>query len=90
MPTYTEWNNANTNGNWTNDVSAYASVLKLHDAGWLMSSNGMLFYRGTNGAYWQSTQSSTDWAWEMIFSSSGSGIANSGDDYGMTLRCLNP
>ena len=40
IPTYTEWNNANSNGGWNSGGGAgytntYASVLKLHAAGYL-------------------------------------------------------
>jgi hypothetical protein len=42
IPTYTEWNNADVNGGWDNYTETYASVLKLHAAGYLNNSDGSL------------------------------------------------
>ena len=54
IPTLSEWNNVRYNGSWSNWNGAYASALKLHGAGLLMSNNGQLGNRGARGYYWSS------------------------------------
>jgi hypothetical protein len=89
IPTYPEWNNANTNG-WTNDFSAYASVLKIHAAGGLWGSNPSLFPRGYYGYYWSSMAYSPGQGWSLDFLSGYSTLGGSWMQWGFLLRCLNP
>jgi hypothetical protein len=56
LPTYTEWLNTDANGAWSNSTDTYASVLKIHCAGNLSSTDGVLYNRGSLGMYWSSTQ----------------------------------
>jgi len=88
IPTYTEWNNADVNGGWDNYNETYASVLKLHAAGFLNYSDGSLSNRGSNGDYWSSTQSSSTYGWSLNFSSSNSSMQSSNKALGFSLRCL--
>ena len=61
LPTYTEWNNANTTGNWGTETSrgyanTYASVLKIHAAGFVYGLPAVaLGSRGSVAMYWSST-----------------------------------
>jgi hypothetical protein len=89
IPTYTEWSNANTSGAWTSYDDTYASVLKLHAAGYLDSSNGSLGSRGAQGAYWNSTQNDATYGWNLFFFS-GNSIMSSGNGKacGYSVRCL--
>ena len=88
IPTYTEWNNADLNGAWANYTDTYNSVLKLHAAGYLNSSNGSLGNRGIAGTYWSSTQYDATNGWTLHFSSSYSHLNPNGKAYGFSLRCL--
>jgi hypothetical protein len=90
LPTNTEWTNADANGAWTSYTGTYASVLKLHAAGYLHDyNNGVLVVRGGNGIYWSSTQSSTTVGWFLYFSSGYSGVLSSSKANGYSARCLN-
>src|SRR5436190_18905647 len=60
IPTNAEWTNVDANGGWNSYTNAYASVLKIHAAGYL--DGGALRYRNEggnyNGLYSGSTQNS--------------------------------
>jgi uncharacterized protein (TIGR02145 family) len=56
LPTYTEWKNADVSDGWGNYNETYASVLKLHAAGTLYYSDGLLISLGSYGYYWSSSQ----------------------------------
>ncbi|HBX53295.1 MAG: hypothetical protein A2275_10600 [Bacteroidetes bacterium RIFOXYA12_FULL_35_11] len=62
LPTSTEWNAALTNGPWTTSAEAFASVLKLHKAGYLSEGAGSLQSRGGSGVYWSANQSTNTYA----------------------------
>jgi hypothetical protein len=88
IPTYTEWNNVNTAGGWTNWNGPWNSALKLHAAGYLNFNDGSLSSRGSYGSNWSRTQYSTISGWCLSFYSASSymGIAPKG--FGVSLRCL--
>ncbi len=88
IPTKTEWENADNTGGWDNYNETYASVLKLHAAGYLGSSAGSLSYRGSEGYYWSSTQNSSTYGWSMIFNDGNSLMSNLSKAFGFSLRCL--
>ena len=83
IPSQTEWTNVNTNGGWASYTGTYNSVLKLHAAGLLSSSNGALSSRGTDGRYWSSTS-----GWGLNFGSGYSLMGDGDKAYGFSLRCL--
>ncbi|HLN73599.1 MAG TPA: hypothetical protein VK205_09910, partial [Prolixibacteraceae bacterium] len=57
IPTSTEWTNADAPPqNWGSATDAFASVLKLHQAGHLDNSNGLIYNRGANGYFWSNNQ----------------------------------
>ena len=89
IPTYTEWYNVNSTGGWTNWNGPWNSGLKLHAAGYLGSSDGLLNYRGSIGFYWSSTQNDAAYGWNLYFESGYSIMSN---NYlkagGFSLRCL--
>ena len=90
IPTSAEWTYAAgpSGGNWANYTDTYASVLKLHAAGYLNGGNGSLNGRGANGNYWSSTQFDASNGWALYFISNGSGMNVYGKAYGFPLRCL--
>lgn len=56
LPTSSEWDNVNVNEGLDNYNDTYSSVLKLHAAGGLNYSEGLLENRGIFGYYWSSSQ----------------------------------
>jgi hypothetical protein len=56
VPTNTEWTNLDAAGGWMDWNGPWNSLLKLHAAGYLDSSNGVLYNRGISGDYWSRNQ----------------------------------
>jgi hypothetical protein len=89
LPTYTEWNNVDNTGGWTNWNGPWSSGLKLHAAAYLYYSNGELGSRGSYGYYWSSSQHSTGYGWYLYFYSGFSGMGSGNfKAYGFSARCL--
>ena len=88
LPTKTEWTNVDAVDGWTNWNGPWNSGLKLHAAGYLNASNGMLSYRGSYGIYWSSTQASMDFGWFLYFRSGSSYMTNNVKVFGFSVRCL--
>jgi hypothetical protein len=70
IPTYTEWAHVDASGGWTSHAGPWNSDLKLHDAGSLNYTDGVLFARGVAGKYWSSSQSQSGYAYSLLFWSS--------------------
>jgi hypothetical protein len=62
--------------------------LKLHAAGNLSYYDGLLYYRGSYGYCWSSTQYSSDFGWFLSFDSGLSGIYAYRKESGLNVRCL--
>ncbi len=77
IPTYTEWNNVDNTGGWTNWNGPWNSGLKMHAA-------------GSTGNYWSSTQWSTSFGggWDLVFGSIVCFTTHPGKASGLSLRCL--
>jgi len=89
LPTATEWTNVDgAPQNWTTYTDAYNSVLKLHDAGYIMYNTGVMGGRGTQGNYWSSTGSATTNAYDLQFYGSVSALSNNAKTHGFSVRCL--
>jgi len=88
IPTYTEWHNVNSSGNWITWTDTWNSALKIHAAGILDSLAGSLYLRGSYGFYWSNTQFEVTWVWCLYISSNASIIATEYKEVGLTLRCL--
>jgi hypothetical protein len=88
IPTLTEWNNADINGGWNNYFDTYASVLAIHAAGDLNSTNGQLENRGASGYYWSSTQYQTHLYGYGLFAVGGCEIGIAVKAFAFTVRCL--
>ncbi len=56
IPTLAEWTNVDVSGGWTNWNGPWNSSLKMHAAGLIDGSNGMLTATGSLGQYWSSSQ----------------------------------
>ena len=90
LPTYNEWNNANTTGAWSSYTNTFASALKLHAAGQLNYDSGALFYRGTGGGceYWSSTQGDNIRGWNLAANNLSSSVIELNKAYGFSVRCI--
>jgi len=89
LPTGTEFNNADLTDGWGTYLDTYASVFKLHAAGWIDPS-GSFGGRGVNGNIWCSTQTTTIIGTELTLQVGECFV----DDYinpkafGFPVRCL--
>ncbi|MGV8111525.1 MAG: hypothetical protein AB2L17_01335 [Lentimicrobium sp.] len=88
LPTNTEWTNAVVTGGWDNYNETFASVLKLHAAGYLSNIDGSLFNRGSYGYYWSSSQLDSYYGRLLYFGSSDSFMRDYDEAYGFSARCL--
>lgn len=89
LPTNIEWENADATGGWDNYNETFGSVLKLHAAGCLYDSDGALYYRGSSGYYWSSSQFGSDYGWFLNFSSGFSSMYYGFNKAsGFSARCL--
>jgi uncharacterized protein (TIGR02145 family) len=88
IPTYTEWNNVDEIGGWTNWNGPWSSGLKLHAAGFLGNQDGSLHTCGINGFYRSSAQASTEQGWSISFNSGNSGMGGFLKNPGFSLRCI--
>jgi hypothetical protein len=86
IPTNSEWTNV-SNG-WTDWNGPWNSGLKMHTAGYLGSSDGSLYGRGSVGTYWSSTQYDATDGWGLDFSGGYSTMNNLTKALCFTLRCL--
>ncbi len=86
IPTNTEWTAADDS--WSNYNDTYASVLKIHAAGYLNGSDGSLEDRGNNGYYWSSTQSANITGGMLYFSSGSSYMGSTNKACGFPARCV--
>ena len=90
MPTLQEWKNAygvTYGGDWSDKDDAYASVLKLHAAGYI-SYNGTISSRSTTCVFHCGEYYSADRIYRLIISTAinTAGIIDS--RYGISVRCL--
>jgi hypothetical protein len=88
IPTYTEWNNVDAIGGWTDWNGPWNSVLKLHAAGYLLHGNGGLFNRGGAGVYWSNSQFDNLYGWYIYFDNGLCFTNNYYKTNGENIRCL--
>jgi hypothetical protein len=74
--------------NWTNWNGPWTSQLKLHAAGFLGYSDGLLAARGHRGVYWSSRQSSASEGLYLTFISALSGMDHYFKGFGFSVRCV--
>lgn len=88
LPTSAEWTSADSVGGWTSWTQPFASALKLHGAGYLLTNTGGLDGRGVHGDYWSSSQFDSTSGYGLNFYSSYSGVGSNNKAYGFSVRCL--
>ena len=88
IPTYTEWYNVDNTGGWTNANGPWGSGLKLHAAGCIEASSGLLFDRGSYGYYWSSIQYSSFSGWDLFFYGYNCNVQAYNKAHGFPVRCI--
>ncbi len=86
IPTKTEWTNVDAVGNWTNWNGPWNSALKMHAAGSLIG--GSLYWRGSYGYYWSSTQEEEVYSGYLDFGNYSCNMFVDGKVLGTSIRCL--
>ena len=87
IPTYSEWNNVDIAGNWTNWNGPWNSGLKLHAAGYLYHNSGYLDIRGIEGHYWSSSNVGND-GWILVVFAGNSYLYTYYKEQGCSVRCV--
>ncbi len=88
IPTKAEWTNVDAGENWTNWNGPWNSLLKMHAAGDLNTSDGSLLHRGSIGRFWSSTQNDANNGWGLHFLNSFCSMVSLNKAYGFTARCV--
>ncbi|MFN8258561.1 MAG: hypothetical protein U0W24_22925 [Bacteroidales bacterium] len=88
LPTQSEYNLVDGNGNISNSSQAYSTLLKLHNAGNLSETTGAVINRGTHGYYWSSTQLNNSDSYTLRFWSVGGEVNFFKKYLGATIRCI--
>ncbi len=89
LPTSAEWISADgAPQNWANYDNTYASVLKLHAAGYLGDTDGVIALRGSYGFYLSSNQVSSNWGQGITISNFGSDLNFENKSSAQSLRCI--
>jgi len=89
LPTYIEYYNIDNLGGWTDWNGPWNSALKMHAAGRLKGSDGILYSRGYLGIYWSNIQAYNGSGYFLQFDQSITCDVNSyNKEYGFSVRCL--
>ncbi|MEY3367434.1 MAG: hypothetical protein RI973_589 [Bacteroidota bacterium] len=100
VPTLAQWDGVRNNntqsitGTWTSSSINYSSGrffgpgLMLPAAGNRWYFDGLLVNRGDYGGYWSSTESGTEFAWRLYFSSGSADTFYNYRRNGFSLRCI--
>ena len=94
LPTAIEWMRTDCTGGtsctnlWWSITDIYASVFKIHAAGFLDFTTGALADRGNRGYYWSSTRNSADFGWILFLDSFDCAVDYYFKSYGFPVRCL--
>jgi hypothetical protein len=89
LPTSSEWANVRSAGNWTTWTGPFNSALKMHAAGSLSATNGVIQNRGTRGEYWSSNYDDFYGTWSIVFGSTFCNVSSYGGFINAkTVRCI--
>ncbi|MBK6966759.1 MAG: hypothetical protein IPH20_23385 [Bacteroidales bacterium] len=88
LPTISEWDNVNAIGGWTNWNDSWNSGLKLHAAGFIYYSGGLLSSRGSSGNFWSISQWNSNNGWYIYIGGAGCGSGYGDRAAGFTIRCI--
>lgn len=89
LPTNDEWNAIIEAENISDANSAYASHLKIANAGWRSSKNTFLKEINNSSRFWSSTASASNSAFSLLINENGV-VKNFSDSrsFGMSIRCI--
>jgi len=88
LPTNSEWTNVDASGSWASSTQAWGSELKLHAAGYLDGTTGILSGRGSSGSFWSGTQYGTQKGWNLLFQSGSCAVYYLGKEQASPIRCI--
>ncbi len=88
LPTMTEWTNVDASGGWTDWNGPWNSALKMHAAGYVNASNGLIAARGAIAFYWSSNQVINITGGALYFVSNTCIVGNYTKAHGFTVRCI--
>jgi len=89
LPLNSEYINVDANGGWNTYVDSYNSVLKIHAAGHINATSGLMEGLGSAGAYWASTSANnTEGKFLWVRSNGSSANHDGGKAWGFPLRCI--
>jgi hypothetical protein len=88
IPTYSEWENVDLTGWWTDWNGPWNSALKMHGAGYIFQDDATLEQRGSQGMYYSSSQYNNSLSYYLNFWSNACLIGGSSKAEGVTIRCL--
>ncbi|WP_395785062.1 hypothetical protein [Aquirufa sp.] len=88
LPTYQEWRTIALNYNY--EAQLFASEIKLHNAGWLRQSDGLIQERGITTHYWSGESDTEVNARGFVIPSVGAKSTSSTNDKdaGFSVRCI--
>ncbi|MFD3275218.1 hypothetical protein [Aquirufa echingensis] len=88
LPTYAEWRTIAINYRY--EANVFGSDIKLHNAGWLRQSDGLIQERGITTHYWSSTSDTDINARGFVIPSAGAPTTASTNDKdaGFSVRCI--
>lgn len=88
IPTFTEWSNVDNAGGWDDWTDPWNSGLKLHAAGYLIPSDGSLYFNGATGFYWSGTQKISSEGRYLEFDSGACIMRHYLKAQGFSIRCI--
>ncbi len=89
IPTDQEWLFAYFNGGWSTFNNLFLSDLKLHAAGSLGFSDGVLYDRGGYGNFWSSSESNATEGQFLLIVDGGTTMNQRNKASGYSIRCVN-
>ncbi len=87
LPTKAEWEAERTSWNSNNTAGAFASPLKLPEAGYRNHSSGLLINEGSGGFYWSGTIDSINASY-LFISNVNASTVNDCRSCGHSVRCI--
>jgi uncharacterized protein (TIGR02145 family) len=89
LPAVSEWDNISEFQGWTDWSGPWNSSLKMHAAGRLGDSDGMLYDRGVAGFTWTGSANTNSGGWCFNFTADNCGVNSITKASAFPVRCLN-
>lgn len=88
LPTNSEWTNVVDTGGWNEWNGPWNSELKIHGAGFVHFSDGLVYDRGLSGDYWSSSQANNLYGSNLVLGGSLCYVTFSHKANAFTIRCI--